>query len=539
MYELAPRRFAAAVVLIVGCYCVLEIGYAFRQQRVMDEFTNAYHANSLIGQIPYRDFQPPKTILGYYIEMLPLAVTHGNWSGMTAIRIELAMLWSAVLAFTAFMLRRDLAADAVVVALAMTCVMSTFAERSTEIRVDPISSMFGLLSLLALIRRRPALAGVLAAASFCSTQKGIYFSLAGGIALICVALRDRTRVQLLAPVRFGLAAVAAVAAYFAFWTAMSSPRAVFGSVLFDPSVRSFALVDLYPGIRHYWIQTLVRNPAFYAAAFGGLLLLIPHWLKSGEKAPDVIVPYATILIALCVWHKQPWPYFFVMLVPTLFVAIALALHRLTWNRALLAVMLAAALLLPIARIPVVMTQPQVEYQRAMVETGEQLLGPHDTYLDGTNMLYRHEQASNDLFWLDAPAAAAMQHKSPAELAAIIRRIDASHPKLLIWNYRMAALPGPLQAYIRSRFRPLYGALGFYSEAIQSPSFSVDFDGTYALDRPAVIDGRQVRGTVPLTKGSHALAGVASAQLALLPPRDLRVDLRFAQQRPLFTNVYDY
>jgi len=39
---------------------------------------------------------------------------------------------------------------------------------------------------------------------------------------------------------------------------------------------------------------------------------------AGNAPPSnlTLFVYALVLGALCIWHKQPWPYFFVLLVPT-------------------------------------------------------------------------------------------------------------------------------------------------------------------------------------------------------------------------------
>ncbi|HEY3056466.1 MAG TPA: hypothetical protein VGK31_11110, partial [Thermoanaerobaculia bacterium] len=154
-----PRRFAATVAAIIGAFLILEIIYAYRLPRVMDEFTGAHYIYLTSKLVPYRDFHPPKTVLAYYIQLPALAVSRGHWGQMTAMKIELAILWAAVLAAAAFTLRGEIDSRAVLGALAMTVVMSTFIERATEIRPDAIAAIFGLASLLALIGRRPALAG--------------------------------------------------------------------------------------------------------------------------------------------------------------------------------------------------------------------------------------------------------------------------------------------------------------------------------------------------------------------------------------------
>jgi hypothetical protein len=122
---------------------------------------------------------------------------------------------------------------------------------------------------------------------------------------------------------------------------------------------------------------------------------------------------------------------------------------------------------------------------------------------------------------------------------MIQYADAGRPKLVIWTYRIAGLPAPIQLYIDRRFLPLYGNLLFYGPAIRVPSFYVAFDGDYAINAPAVIDGVAVRDTVKLKRGTHTLSGVATARLKLLPPPGLKVDPEFATPRDLFPDIYNY
>ena len=56
--------------------------------------------------------------------------------------------------------------------------VTTFLERSSEIRVDMLTAWFGLASFLLLLKRRWSIAGLLAGASFLVSQKGIYYMVA-------------------------------------------------------------------------------------------------------------------------------------------------------------------------------------------------------------------------------------------------------------------------------------------------------------------------------------------------------------------------
>ena len=46
--------------------------------------------------------------------------------------------------------------------------------------------------------------------------------------------------------------------------------------------------------------------------------MVVWWAKGSlEKKNRYLAVYALGLLACCIWHEQPWPYFFVILVPTL------------------------------------------------------------------------------------------------------------------------------------------------------------------------------------------------------------------------------
>lgn len=532
-------RIDRRLLWIVAAFLALEIVYTYRLPRVMDEFTGARYVYLAATSMPYRDFQPPKTVLAYYIESPPLLLVRDHWNGMTWIKIELAVLWSGAFALAAMILRRTLRSGALTAALAVSLIMSTFAERATEVRPDAVAAIFGLLSLLALITRRPALAGALAAASFCSTQKGIYFALAGGLALVATAIRDHDRRSFFDVIRYGVASTGSVAAYFAFWSLLTSPQAVISRVLLDRNIKTIALADLYPNIRqHFWTQTLLRNPFFYAAAAAALLLLIPRWMRR-DLPTGIVVPYAAIVAACCIWHRQPWPYFFVFLIPTLFITLAVAFSELHWNRTLAVIVIAGGLLIPLARLPITLTRDLTGFQQATVDTAQRLMQPGDTYLDGTNMLYRHAQAASDFRWIDATTLDEFGRMSEAEQKALADAAAAGRPKLIIWTYRLTTLPRVVTSYLRNHFLPIYGDVAFYAPTISPPRFSVDFDGEYVVHDPVVIDGIPVNGRVKLTHGIHTLTASNPTRLKLEPPEQLLVDQRFAAARPLFYAIYEY
>src|SRR6185369_10645436 len=99
------------------------------------------------------------------------------------------------------------------------------------------------------------------------------------------------------------------------------------------------------------------------------------------------------------WHKQPWPYFFVNIVPTLFVVIAFAIDHLRagllrrpFRELAIALYIVAAILLPLSRLRSTLRQTS-DYQEAMFRTGHALLKPDEKYFDGAGMLFGRKQCA--------------------------------------------------------------------------------------------------------------------------------------------------
>jgi hypothetical protein len=541
---MSKRSFAIAVAAILAIYLAIELAYVVHAPRFVDEYGNAFTLNRLRSELAYRDFRPPKTVLAYYIELLPVLAIRDPWDGMTAAKAELALLAAAALAAAAFALRKRLDPRAVLAALALLVVMSNFLERSGELRPDALATLFGLVSLLFLTARRNLLAGVACAAAFLCTQKGIYFVAAGEIALGAVWIRDRSWQRFRSLVVYNLAAAATLVAYVIFWSLLASRQAVFSSIFFDPNVRAIAFTKIYDIRAQFWTQTLIRNPFFYGLTAAGLLILGKRWLVREDD--DVVLPYAAAMFALALWHKQPWPYFFAMIVPTFFVLQAFTLDELqarpsspNRRRAFIVALIAFGLLLPLSRVPIGLARDG-GFHRAMFEAGEQLLGPGETYLDGTGMLFRRAQAHPEFNWLDASAVTRLQHLSDSELRKIAAELEANPPKLVIWNYRMAALPPLLEVWMLTHYAPMYGDILYYAPVARGRGFTIAFDGRYRIGNAAVvIDGAPASGEIVLHRGMHSFGSGAPLRLRLIPPAAIQADMRYAAPQNLFADAYAF
>jgi len=327
--------------------------------------------------------------------------------------------------------------------------------------------------------------------------------------------------------RFAVAALAPVAVYVALFGLLASFHEVVHRVFFAPA--GIAVQDMEE-VRAFWFQTVLRNPAFYGMALLGLGVL---FARRGARSPEgerdgLLFAFAGTLLVLCVLHRQPWPYFFVLLIPTCAVLIAFLLD-VEWTpprrptAAVVAVVLALGVAFPLVRrVPAVLARDSWP-QRESIELAEQLLGPDETYLAGLAMVSTRTHVSQERFgWLDQRQLAALRQADPA---ALIDELSRGHLRLLIGNYRIEQLPGPLREYLHRTYVRVHGNVSLYGPYVPAGAgpCPLVLGGTFtprsADASPVDIDGRIVPPGEPiaLAAGPHRCS--ASAAFRLVPVVD--------------------
>ncbi len=550
--------FIPALALLCFVYLGIELVYIARLPLVMDEFQGASAVYRLTSEIPYADFKPYKTVLGYYLQLPPMLLSSDPWLQMMLVKQAMALVTACSIFFAARKLSKHFSSLSILLATLMLVSMSTFLERSASLRVDMLTSLFGLFGLIYLLDRRLLLAGVLAGVSFLVSQKGIYFILCGGFALGTHWLfQRRYRSEFTDCLRFTCAACAPIALYFLFWAVVTSAGTVAHEVLLRN--QHIALTQMYD-IRHFWFQTLGRNPFFWALAFlsmGQIVVFRNRDVAEGDSLGGLgisyrdwtLLTYGAALLGLGLWHKQPWPYFFVLLIPTAWILIAafydFSIRR--WNAfsalALLIVVL-LGVVYPARRIPTVLGRDN-SLQRSSVSIANEILEEGGSYLAGVSMLHTRRQMPVEFSWLDARRLSRVAARDPRE---VIERIAADPPKLLITNYRIRNLPGPVLGYLAANYAPYVGNILLYAPTIQAGAseHGVLFAGNYliACARGTIleIDGRVIEAGQQawIDSGLHHFESKEACRLQLSPEGIERpTDLRLAMKGILFNDVYLY
>lgn len=558
--------FVAWTVVVAGAYLAVQLLYVRRLPLVMDEFDGAYDVYRLRNEIPYVDFQPYKTVLGYYLQLPPLLLAPNVWSGLLKTKFMLAWINAAGMAAAAVAAARRFRPGAVALALPLWAVMSNWLERSSELRVDTLTSFFGLFSLLLLLAGRWAGAGVVAALSFLVSQKGVYFLAASLVALGLPWVRTPRVATLRRLLRFCAGYAAPIVSYLVAFSSMASWDKTASTTFLRH--RAIALTVLYPHIRKFWTQSLERNPVFYALALAGLLALgvraLRGWRRrDGNSEADrdlALLGYAIALGACLIWHKQPWPYFFVLLVPTCFLLhavafedawrVLVALVRPRWARIAIGVVLCAGVLRvgvasPATRVSTMLRQDN-RYQRHMVKLASALLRPDERYLSGVDLLYDRKQSSEPLRRVSHPRRAQLRHADRTEIMALLDDLRAHPPKLVIRHERYRSFPLPVRRFLEANYADFWGSIRIYAPGFQARShdLTLAFSGAYRVStRDAsnvMLNGRWLApgATVSLARGRVQLRASSAGRLTLTAPEVAsRLDRRYRRLRPLFPAIY--
>ena len=567
-------RFRTVLIALLGLYLAIELVYVHRLPLAMDEFQFA--SEIVRYQTPYRDFVPYKNLLGYSLQSISFALGRvlglSPWSNLILLKSMLAVAVAASIGLAGWRMRRWFEERAILAATALLVPMSTFLERSAVLRVDMLASLFGLAAVMAAMGGAWTIAGGFVGVAFLVTQKAAYFfvSLGGVLAFDALCRRDAKEAARQG-LRFVSCACAPVLVYLVFYSVSSSFSAVVEATFFRSA--QVALWTDYADLRAtFWWQTVSRNPVFYAISLGGLLALLasswsafvrPATTESGGARREGAGPrgrlavHGILLLVLCALHRQPWPYFFVFLIPSAWLTSVAALEwlgtidlgGLTESRRSIALglLVAIGMAIPVARIPSVLDRDNA-YQRNNFEVLDAILGPEESYLAGVNVLYHRPFQPAGVRWLDRRRIAEIEAQNPEERRAFLASLEGAPIKAVLRNYRTGALPEEIRDFLAERYRRVYGSISTSAPYCRpDDGVTIRFPGTYLVslheDQKRVnLDGRFLPpgSAVDLDPGRYPVAPPGGCRLQLVPRvSETLAESSFVKKRPFFEDVYTY
>lgn len=554
-------RHCLFLALICLTYFSLQLLYILHLPLAPDEFHFLHKLRELHFRNPYSQIQPYKTLLGQYFQSIVLLWTTDEWCAISSIKLQNAVSVTLVFVWVFFYLRKIFKPEALLLSLALLFAMSTFLERSAELRVDMLTSLAGLIGFSFLLNRRLRLAGVFAGLSFLISQKGIYYCIASATTIFLLSFVCKEERDLRAQAKIFLIALCLpLVLYLAYWSSRSNFFDVVEMTFFRHLKLAFG--DIYGFFLRYWKHTLFRNPIFYLLSLFSLRLLVREVrLKKAGYRELVLLFYSSAIILLSVLHKQAWPYFFVMFLPTLFLLNTYALESLQqleltkpFRNSCVVILLVFGFLYPLMRVQVVLAREN-DFQKEMLKVSKRILKENETYFAGFDFLMTHEQSMHQLSWLDRERLGQLALTPLKETVRRVTKFEKNPPKFILNNYRLKKLSRPYQNFFSKNYTYYYGSINIYAPVVmpEEAGFNLAYAGYYKVvaEQPFQL-GR--RGTeivrngeefplgekLFLTKGWHKIKTDIALRFILQPEIDESVlKLEFGDKRKFFDRVYEY
>jgi hypothetical protein len=313
------RYFIIGLCGLCGFYLAFE--WFFNQYAMVsvDEFWFAHRAYQFKQGIPYRDFAPYKTVLGYYLLLPPLLLSNSIISALITLKNSLAVFNALMIVLGGFFLSRFFAKKAIFLSIALLFSTEIMLAYSTQIRVDLFAYWLGFFSLLFIVDKRFVLAGLFMGLGLITSQKMLWYELAAlavlGADALLFARHYRYLIKILV---FHLAAALVVFSYLGLFSYLSNWPKVFASVFVEAS--AMYQLDWYAPTRVlFWNFILLYNPLYIMLwPFTALSLFVSYAHDEAFRARCLIVINALVIFACLLPYKQVFPYYFQVSIPVLF-----------------------------------------------------------------------------------------------------------------------------------------------------------------------------------------------------------------------------
>lgn len=513
----------------------------------IDDFWLAYHTQEYQSKLPYRDFLPYKSVLGYYLMLIPLSIFHGVLTPLLYTKAWMAFINAVFLIGISLGLSRFYSPKAVIASLVLILCTPIFYLFSSDIRVDLLAYWMCLISVLLLFDKKYALAGMAIGLGFLICQKAMVYVMATNCALVGYwVIHDRSWKMTKNLLVFNGALLGMWLIYILFWSYLSNLHTVLYSLFYEPYL--LLGVDRYvPLSRYYWTVIIAYSMELVVlcpVALIGLIIL-------PVKNRTFVIIYTLVILLFMIASKQPFVYFPLMAVPAFFVlfsAFFSALHPyLSFKHqpknspSLILGLLFLGVLLgvvsPILRCLSSLEQYDGRYQKSMIHLMADLLKDGGNYIAGVSLLLDIDQPILGLKHLVKPSLEYMTHPSkPLQeisslsslyLAAmtvpeLIESIQKAPIKLYVDNNRFHHLPKALFRYLDTQYQHFWGSIYLYAPKIEAghQSIQIKFAGNYQVQSAEVIfldnQKRTPNSIIHLNDQQHTSNANRSYRLKLIP-----------------------
>lgn len=315
--------FFLTVFLICLAYITFEYFFISYEALSADEFVFARHIYEYTFHLPYRDFSPYKTVLGYYLLSIPMFFSHSLLAPLFYIKDEIALINMGFIALSSYWAARYFDKRAVMLAMLAIIANQHFLIYAVDLRVDMLTSWFCLFAALCVLQNYLRWGGILLGIAFLVSQKALwYFFAINGAMLICWITLSSSFYSLRSLITFTLAFSAPIFLYFVSWSLIATPSIVLNNLFYEAYIQSG--IDWFtPILLSCWIIVLFQGPLlFFLWPLASMSLCEKFSDSVTANRRIFIVSFSSLALLLFISYKQPFPYNFVFTIPAFFLLYA-------------------------------------------------------------------------------------------------------------------------------------------------------------------------------------------------------------------------
>lgn len=469
MYKTFSKKALLTFSVIVLAYFISQLFIINYVPLAADEFWFAHHIFQYTHKIPYRDFIPYKTTLGYYLLSPPFFLSHDIIKPLFWIKYQMNVFNTASIGILMLWLNKyyDYKSIALAIILCITC--SLFLRHFNELRVDALTTWVGVFALVFFLEKKYWLAGIMAGFSFLISQKGLYFIVAINIVFVINAIIYQDLHQrIISAIRFNISCFFLVFIYVVFFAWQSSFKEVIYSVFFEPFL--LASLDLWEEIRwRFWVVYTRENPLLFMLIAMSFFFINPE----NERSLNISL-FAFLFLMFSILNTQPWPYSIAIMVPIMMIALTDFINSMHLNAQALNILLliyALGIMVQINSMRYYYKRSN-KYQVANVKLLDKVVTDKQGYFAGIPFLYNRDQSAEGLRNLIRPSVRYFyKHESkyipglfasllnkPTTASQAIRQIENKNVYFYQDSYRILNLPKKIRNVLGAQFFHVWGGL---------------------------------------------------------------------------------
>ena len=328
-----PSLFFYSFAAICSIYFLFEYYFIRYSALSADEFVFARHILDYTRALPYRDFAPYKTILGYYLLSIPLFFSHGLFAPLFWIKTEITLINIICLGVASYWSLTFFDKRAILLAALAIISNQLFLIYGSDLRVDMLTSWFCLFSALCVLKNQFKLGGALLGIAFLISQKALWyvFAINGALGLCwllslflhqqqSITTHTMLKINLRTLINYNLASAIPIIIYMVVWSTISDFNTVFYNLFYEAYIQSG--IDWYvPLYLTCWKAVLSHGPLLF------FIWPLTFSMLFGTQDEQLInrlfiISMASIALILFINYKQPFPYNFVFTIPAFFLLIS-------------------------------------------------------------------------------------------------------------------------------------------------------------------------------------------------------------------------